>query len=144
MIDTRYADLKRLLEVRRRELERALNVRLREVRANNGHDADSVAAQDAADASNSELLQEIGITLTEMTAEALVRVDEALARIASGVYGLCEECNGEISEKRLAALPFAVRCRECQELYEAGQRRMRHLSGRPGASLSLLDVGSRD
>ncbi len=146
MTDTRYAELKRLLEVRRRELKQALNLKLREVRTNNGHDAESVGALDAADASNSELLQEIGITLTEMTAEALARTDEALARIAGGVYGRCEECDGEISDQRLAALPFAVRCRECQELHESQtrQRRLRHVAARRGAWLPPFDAGVRD
>jgi DnaK suppressor protein len=144
MTDTRHAELNQMLEIRRRELQRALGVKLRDVRANNGHDGQIVGALDAADASNSELLQDIGITLTEMTAEALVRIDEALARIASGVYGLCAECNGEISQKRLAALPFAVRCRECQELHEIGEGRLRQFSARRGASLPLFDAGSRD
>jgi DnaK suppressor protein len=146
MTETRYAELERLLEVRRRELQQALNVKLREVRATNGHDAESVSALDAADASNLELLQEIGITLTEMTAEALVRIDEALARIASGVYGRCEKCNVEISDQRLAALPFSVRCRECQELHESQikQRRLRQFATRRGAWLPPFEAGVRD
>jgi RNA polymerase-binding transcription factor len=139
MTDTRIENLKRMLEGRRRELQRVLGAKLREVRANSGHDAESVGAMDAADASNSELLQDIGIALTEMTAEAVIRIDEALTRIASGVYGLCEECNSEISQQRLAALPFAVRCRECQELHEIRERRQ--FSARRGASLPRFDAG---
>ena len=144
MTETRYAELKQMLEVRRRELQRSLGVKLREVRANNGHDGQAVGALDAADASSSELLQDIGVRLTEMTAEALVRIDEALARIENGVYGLCAQCNGQISHKRLTALPFALRCRECEELYEIGEGRSRQLSARRGASLPLFDAGFRD
>ncbi len=73
MTETRYAELKHMLEVRRRERRRALAVKLREVRANNGHEGQIVDALDATDASNSEHLQGTGITLTEMTAEALVK-----------------------------------------------------------------------
>ena len=144
MIDTRYAELKQMLGARRREQQRALDVKLREIRVNNGHDGQLVGALDAADASNSELLQDIGIALTEMTAEALVRIDEALARMASGVYGLCTDCNGEISPKRLAALPFAVRCRGCEELHEIDEGRSRQSSMRRSASLPLFDAGIRD
>src|SRR5262245_4237096 len=111
MTETRHTVLKQILENRQRELRRALGAKLREVRSNNDRDGELIGAMDAADASNSELLQDIGIALTEMTAEAVIRIDEALARIASGVYGLCEDCNGEISQQRLVALPFAVRCR---------------------------------
>jgi DnaK suppressor protein len=144
MTDTRYTDLKRMLEVRRSELQRALGVKLREFRANDGPGGAITGALDAADASNSELLQDIGITLAEMTAEALARIDEALVRIASGVYGHCEECDGKISHRRLAALPFAVRCRACQELHETGARRSQRGSARRGASLSLFDASVRD
>src|SRR5262245_17277336 len=80
MTDTKYAELKQMLEVRQRELQRALDVKLRDVRANNGHDGQIVGALDDADASNADLLRDIGVTLTEMTAQALVRIDEAPAR----------------------------------------------------------------
>jgi RNA polymerase-binding transcription factor DksA len=91
MIDARYVDLKQMVEVRRRELQRNLSVKLRDLRANNGHDRELVGALDAAEASDVDLQQEIGITLTEMTAEVLVRMNEGLARLASGVYGFCVE-----------------------------------------------------
>ena len=144
MIDARYADLKQMLEVRRRELQRNLSVKLRDLGANNGHDRELVGALDAAEASDVDLQQEIGITLTEMTAEVLGRVNEALARLASGVYGLCVECNIEISEKRLTALPFAQRCRECEELREVGERRSLQFSaGRNNSSLRF-DTDSGD
>jgi DnaK suppressor protein len=144
MTDTRYAELRQQLQARRCELQRALGVKLREVRANHGHDGQPIGALDAADASNSELSQDIGIALTEMTAEALVRIDESLARIASGVYGRCAECDGNISHKRLAALPFAVRCLECEELHEIGERRSRQSSARVGAAFPLFDAGGRE
>src|SRR5437867_2993813 len=111
MIDARYVELKQMLEVRRCELQRNLIVKLRDLGANNGHDGELLGALDAAEASDVDLQQHIGVTLTEMTAEVLGRVDEALARLASGAYGSCVECNVEISQKRLTALPFAQRCR---------------------------------
>jgi DnaK suppressor protein len=42
-----------------------------------------------------------------MRADTLARVDEALVRLDAGKYGSCVECDGEISERRLRALPFA-------------------------------------
>ena len=87
MTDARYPELKRMLEVRRRELQRNLGAKRRDLRANNGHDGELVGALDTAEASDSDLQQDIAITVTEMTAEVLGRVDEALARLASGVYG---------------------------------------------------------
>jgi DnaK suppressor protein len=144
MIDARYSTLKQMLEVRRGELQRSLGVKLRDLGANNGHDRELLGALDAAEASDSDLQQEIAVTVTEMTAEVLDRVDEALARIAKGIYGSCVECNGEISLKRLTALPFALRCRECEELHEAGEGRSRQLSMGRSHSLPRFDMDSRD
>jgi DnaK suppressor protein len=42
-------------------------------------------------------------------------VQEALERVERGTYGVCQECDEEISPKRLAALPWAKYCIRCQE-----------------------------
>ena len=60
----------------------------------------------------------LDFALLQRTAEALGRVDEALGRIDAGEYGACSECHVDISEQRLRALPFAVRCTACEERYE--------------------------
>ena len=43
------------------------------------------------------------------------RIDDALVRLDAGQYGSCLECAREISERRLRALPFAVRCQACED-----------------------------
>ena len=40
---------------------------------------------------------------------------EALNRLDSGSYGVCVACDEEISQKRLLAVPEALRCTRCQE-----------------------------
>jgi RNA polymerase-binding transcription factor DksA len=47
-------------------------------------------------------------------------------------YGACLECTAEIPERRLRALPFAVRCRSCEERREDAQRRGRQFADRRG------------
>ena len=42
-------------------------------------------------------------------------ISEALERIEHHTYGMCAECDEQISEKRLAALPWAKYCIRCQE-----------------------------
>jgi DnaK suppressor protein len=41
--------------------------------------------------------------------------NEALERIERNSFGFCAECEGQISEKRLRALPWAKYCIHCQE-----------------------------
>lgn len=118
MADPRYTQLKEMPEQRRTELRRNLGVRLQDVRAHAAHVDKHVVELDTADASGSDLEQHIVVTLTEMTGEMLRRVDEAIGRHTSGDFGWCAECGREISYQRPAALPFALRCRECEELNE--------------------------
>jgi RNA polymerase-binding transcription factor len=142
-MNARHTELKQMFEMRRRALQRNLSGKLRDLVANDGHDGALVGALDAAEASAFDLQQDVDIRLTEMTAEALSRMDEALARLASGLYGSCVECHGEISHKRLAALPFALRCRECEELREIGERRSRQVAAQRSNSSLWFDADSR-
>jgi DnaK suppressor protein len=45
-------------------------------------------------------------------------IEEALLKIEAGTFGICEDCEEEISPGRMNAIPFAVRCVECQEKHE--------------------------
>lgn len=51
-------------------------------------------------------------------AAMLARVEDALARIKAHEYGVCMCCGEAISEKRLAVVPYAERCRDCQQKAE--------------------------
>jgi RNA polymerase-binding transcription factor len=130
MTGVRYAELNEKLEGRRRELQRNLAVRLRDVRAPDDDDRRQRGGADEADAANADLEQDIDIALIQMRAATLRCVRDALARLETGGYGCCAECGDEIAEKRLNALPFAVRCRECEEACETADRRSRRLAGR--------------
>jgi DnaK suppressor protein len=136
MTNSRNDNLKQMLEARRNELQRNLAAKLSDIRASDRHGSHP-GALDEAEASDSDLQQEISVSLTEMAAEALRRVDDALARLSSGVYGVCADCNGDIPQQRLAALPFAVRCRGCEELQEPSGKRSRSFA------MGRVDVFSR-
>ena len=53
-----------------------------------------------------------------MKAETVARIDAALRRLDQGGHGDCVECGEKISIERLTALPFALRCRDCEESRE--------------------------
>ncbi len=60
------------------------------------------------------------LAVSENESRQLVLVDEALLRIEDDEYGLCQNCENEINPKRLAAIPWARYCLNCQELLEQG------------------------
>ena len=52
----------------------------------------------------------------------LSKIDEAFARIDSGIYGRCEECDGHIGIERLKARPVTTLCIPCKSAQEARER----------------------
>jgi DnaK suppressor protein len=48
----------------------------------------------------------------------------ALCRIENGTFGTCLHCEEEISQKRLAAVPWAPFCLACQEAVDHGDQRV--------------------
>ena len=141
MQNERYEELKRMLEERRREILGEVQGRMRDVRAE-GAAAPERGVVDAAETSEADIQDDIEFALIQMKSETLHKIEEALGRLENGTYGYCFECGGEISERRLRALPFAVRCRDCEEAREVQQQRERALSQRRSASSLFLDMSS--
>lgn len=72
------------------------------------------SAKDIGDQALMDLEREVDISLMEMRNRKRQMIDEAMTRLAEGTYGICAECGVDISEKRLAVVPFAKLCVECQ------------------------------
>jgi len=52
----------------------------------------------------------------ERNANRLREVEAALRRVDTQAFGICENCEGNISARRLAAVPWASQCIRCQEV----------------------------
>lgn len=83
--------------------------------------AEALGVRDAEEQSVDDLVQEMDLALMQMKSETLAKIDDALRRLEAGTYGRCGDCGDEISAARLRALPFADRCRDCQESLETEQ-----------------------
>jgi DnaK suppressor protein len=139
MDPVRYNELKAILEERRREIMSEVQGRMRDVRAEGAGSAVQ-GVLDAAESSELDIQDEIEFALIQMKAETLHKIDEALRRLEEGTYGYCFECGDEISEKRLRALPFAVRCKDCEEAREVKMQRDRLMAQRRGAASLFIDM----
>jgi DnaK suppressor protein len=122
---TRLDELRTILENRRAGLLRDLQHRIREVRTDAATDRDGL---DEAESAEVAVQDEIGFALLQLKAETLDKIEDALRRIEAGSYGDCASCGGEISEPRLRALPFARRCKDCEEDWEGAVLRARSLA----------------
>ncbi len=138
--EERYDELRRMLEDRRREILNEVQSKIKDVRSE-GTASLNTGVVDAEETSVSDIQEDIELALIQMKAETLTRVNEALERLNAGNYGRCNECGDEISPQRLRALPFAVRCKDCEEARENAAQRERQLSRRSASSF-FLDLSS--
>ena len=135
---SRYSELKRMLEERRREIQAEVKGKMRDVRSE-GAWGGKQEVFDAVESSESDIQDDIEFALIQMKAETLHKIEEALRRLEEGTFGYCFECGDEISERRLRALPFALRCKDCEEARELAQQRER-MQNRRSSSALFLDV----
>src|SRR5689334_2791252 len=69
--------------------------------------------------------REINLILTDRDRDKLQAIDDALARIDDGSYGVCESCESDVAEGRLEALPFTRLCINCQAEREKEAKTMK-------------------
>ena len=82
-----------------------------------GQDGIQDIGDEAANIYNKQVL----LSLNENERMRLKEVDESLDRIENGTYGICEECGGPISLKRLEVRPVAKYCVPCLTKLEKGK-----------------------
>jgi DnaK suppressor protein len=140
MSRARYAELKHMLDERRREIQAEVKGKMRGVREEGTWGGKLNEVLDAVESSEADIQEDLEFALIQMKSETLNKINDALVRLEHGDYGYCYECGEEIGEKRLRALPFAVRCKECEEQREMAEQRERQLNARRGTASLFLDM----
>lgn len=77
---------------------------------------------DEIDLASSEYNQSMIFRLRDREKFLLKKIDNALSRIEQGTFGICENCEEEISVKRLEARPVTSLCIRCKEEQEKQER----------------------
>jgi DnaK suppressor protein len=106
MTSTEAERLTSLLRAKQKELSRSIRNR------------DEIVIEKASDALDEVQLKEereLAIRNLDRDSNALRLIYRALLRIANGTYGVCLHCEEEILPKRMAAVPWAAFCIQCQE-----------------------------
>lgn len=125
----------RLIELRDAYLNSIEGVASETIRNENG-DA-SAFGMHQADAGSDAYDRDFALSLLGKEQDALYEINEALKRIETGTYGLCEGTGVRIPEERLEAMPFARFSVTYQEKLERSQMSGRW--SRPVHSLFGLD-----
>jgi len=77
---------------------------------------------DPTDQAVAELDNNFVLRLRGREQKLLKKIDDAISRIDSGVYGVCESCGEQISMKRLEARPVTTLCIECKTRQEEEEK----------------------
>jgi len=77
---------------------------------------------DPSDRATAESERDFNLRIREREKGLIGKIKEALERINNGTYGICEECEEEISEGRLEARPVTTLCIECKKGQEAKEK----------------------
>ena len=77
---------------------------------------------DEIDLASSEYQQSMVFRLRDREKYLLEKIDKALERINDGTFGICEQCEEEISVKRLEARPVTTLCIRCKEEQEKEEK----------------------
>jgi len=80
---------------------------------------------DEVDLASSEYIQSFALRLRGRERHFIDKIDKALKKIEAGDFGICEDCEEPIGEKRLAARPETTLCIRCKEDQEREERDFR-------------------
>jgi len=113
-------DLKRFKKILEENKRVVLNSAKKTLSEELVYDTDDLP--DEIDQASSEYNQSLAARLRDREKFLLKKIEDALARIESNTYGICEICEEDISIKRLEARPVTTMCIRCKEEQEKQEK----------------------
>ncbi|GFO53495.1 RNA polymerase-binding transcription factor DksA [Geomonas sp. Red276] len=84
--------------------------------------SDTTNFPDPTDRATQESDRTFELRIRDRERKLINKIQEALARIDNGTFGICEVCEEEISEARLKARPVTTLCIDCKMEQEKKER----------------------
>lgn len=85
---------------------------------NESKEVETDIAQDVVDKAESSYTKEFLLSLSNAEREQLRLIDDALRRLKTKEFGVCQMCTKIIGTKRLGTLPWTAYCIDCQQKKE--------------------------
>lgn len=104
---------KKVLQEKKQELNHQLSEFYSESK-----EVETGIAQDVGDKAESSYTKEFLLSLSDSERQKLVLIDDALKRIATSEFGICQSCGAKIHKKRLDVVPWTPLCIVCQQKEE--------------------------
>jgi DnaK suppressor protein len=118
LTEAQLQDLRAELESDRAQLQRQIDRLEREFAEES---STRPSSDDEVDTGSATSERERTMSLSRHARGQLALIDEALARMDAGSYGLCTSCGEPIHPDRLEARPQSVQCLRCQRASERGR-----------------------
>ena len=104
-----------------------LNQKIAELRSEAGKTIetmdDDVNFPDPSDRATMESNRNSMLRMRDRERKLIFKIEEALERLETGEYGICEECGEEIGIERLKARPVTTLCIRCKSNQEIAERK---------------------
>lgn len=88
------------------------------------HDAARDTFADPTDRALLESNRNFNLRISDRERKLISKIQEAIARVDEGSFGVCEECGDDIGVSRLKARPVTTLCIECKEDQERREKRL--------------------
>jgi DnaK suppressor protein len=108
---------KEILQSRKEQIEKNINSVNSEL-----HQLSNLELNDEGDHASVNNNSMVESAIVEQQTKELQEIDNALAKIANGEYGICEMCEDEIGFQRLKVKPHAIYCIDCREIVEKSNK----------------------
>ncbi|MGB3862937.1 MAG: TraR/DksA family transcriptional regulator [Candidatus Aminicenantaceae bacterium] len=104
---------KKILLERKQELKHQLSEFYSESK-----EVETGIVQDFGDEAESSYTKEFLLSLSDTERKKLALIDQALKRVETAEFSICQSCGVKISKKRLNVVPWAALCIVCQQKEE--------------------------
>lgn len=88
-----------------------------------GMRGDAVPFPDPTDRAALESNRNLTLRIRDRERKLRLKIEEALGRIQDGSFGICGDCEEEISDNRLTARPVTTLCINCKEDQEVDEEK---------------------
>lgn len=105
------------LKAWRSDVEKGLNQTIHQM-----HEEKQGSFPDPTDQASVEADRNFDLRIRDRERKLVRKIDQAIARIKDGTFGICESCGGDIGSKRLHARPVTTLCIDCKTAQELEER----------------------
>lgn len=117
-MDHELTSFEKEMEAKLLEMKVAINSKIAQTDDDFRSVITSMGIKDSVDLATDDMATRKMEAVSQIDANRLKAIEQALSRLRNGKYGICAVCGKKIPEDRLRALPYALMCMDCKNQTE--------------------------